>query len=166
LTEEVERGSFDSTFPLLSSFIVKYLPLFLGVVCILGASYQLYRGAWLFINGQVSEGVVIKNEKSLGKSTVYYPIVQFQTIDGQTFECKGQSGTYPAEYEVNDTVNVHYNPADPTNALIGSLFSHVTGMLFSIALGLLFSFFGVKVLRWSKQNATDATTIARSQDGN
>ena len=142
---------------------MKYLPLILGVLCILGASYQLYRGSWLFINGQSVEGTVVRNERSFGKSTVYYPIVAFQTLGGQPYTCKGQSGTYPAEYEVNDTVTVHFAPAQPTNAFIGSLFGLIQGTLFSIALGVLFSWFGLKVLRWTKPQAIDTAVSGPSQ---
>ncbi|MFD2572025.1 DUF3592 domain-containing protein [Spirosoma soli] len=142
---------------------MKYLPLVLGIVCILGASYRLYRGTWLLINGQFVEGVVIRNEKSSGKSTVYYPIVQFQTPAGQTYECKGQSGTYPAEYEVNDTAVVHYNPAQPTDAFIGSFFGLVLGMLFSLALGAVFVWLGLRIVRRPKAQAIETSvTLSRN----
>jgi len=136
---------------------VKYLPLLLGVLCILGAGYQLCRGSWLFINGQSVEGTVVRNERSFGKSTVYYPIVEFKTRSGQTYTCKGQSGTSPAEYEVNDTVTVHFDPDKPANAFIGSFFGLIVGNLISIALGVLFSWLGLKVLGWVKPQATKTT---------
>lgn len=134
---------------------MKFLPLILGILCIIGSSYQLYQGSRLFLNGQSVEGTVVRNERSLGKSTVYYPIVEFQTLSGQTYTCKGQSGTSPAEYDVNDTVTVHFDPTKPTNAFIGSFFSLIQGALFSITLGVLFSWFGLKVLGWAKPKATD-----------
>jgi hypothetical protein len=93
---------------------------------------------------------VVGNERSLGKSSVYYPIVEFQTRSGQTYRCKGQSGTSPAEYAVNDAVTVHYDPAKPTKTFIGTFFSLLQGTLFSLVLGVLFSWFGLKVLGWGK----------------
>ncbi|WP_052731040.1 DUF3592 domain-containing protein [Spirosoma radiotolerans] len=133
---------------------MKYLPLILGLLCSIGALYQFYRGSWLFLNGQSVEGRVVGNERSLGKSSVYYPIVEFQTLGGQTYRCKGQSGTSPAEYEVNDTVTVHFDPAKPTNTFIGNFFSLIQGALFSMGLGVLFSWFGLKVLGWGKPQAS------------
>ncbi|WP_460973033.1 DUF3592 domain-containing protein [Spirosoma migulaei] len=129
---------------------MKYLPLLLGMLCIIGAGYQLYQKSWLFLNGQSVEGTVIRNERSLGKSTVYYPIVEFQTLSGQVYICKGYSGTSPAEYEVKDTVTVHFDPTKPTNAFIGNFCGLILGFLFSISLGVLFSWFGLKVLGWAK----------------
>ncbi|WP_177226002.1 DUF3592 domain-containing protein, partial [Arsenicibacter rosenii] len=132
---------------------VKYLPLILGLLCTMGALYQLYRGSWLFLNGQSAEGRVVANERSSGKSSVYYPIVEFKTLSGQTYRCKGQSGTLPAEYEVNDSVTVHFDPDKPTNTFIGTFFSLLQGFLFSIALGVLFSWFGLKILGFGKPQA-------------
>ena len=129
---------------------MKYLPLILGLLCCIGALYQLYRGSWLFLNGQSVEGRVVANERSSGKSSVYYPIVEFKTLSGQTYRCKGQSGSLPAEYEVNDPVTVHFDPAEPDNTFIGTYFSLIRGALFSIALGVLFSWFGVKILGFRK----------------
>lgn len=142
---------------------MKYLPLTLGMLCIIGAGYQLYQGSWLFLNGQSVEGTVIRNERSLGKSTVYYPIVEFQTLSGQTYTCKGHSGTSPAEYKVNDTVMVHFDPTKPTNAFIGNFFGLIQGFLFSITLGVLFSWFGLKVLGWAKPQATNTVFTSFSQ---
>lgn len=140
---------------------MKYLPLLLGLLCILGAGYQFCRGSWLFLNGQSVEGTVVRNERSFGKSTVYYPIVEFKTRSGQIYTCKGQSGTSPAEYEVNDTVTVHFDPAKPTNAYIGSFLGLILGNLISIALGVLFSWLGLRVLGWVKTQAT-VTTVTSS----
>ncbi|MBC8152708.1 MAG: DUF3592 domain-containing protein [Bacteroidetes bacterium] len=126
---------------------MKYLPLILGLACIIGAGYQLYRNTRLLISGRAAEGVVIRNEKSLGKNTVYYPIVQFQAADGQSYACKGQSGTYPAQYEASESVSVHYDPAQPANAFIGSFFGVIQDAFLSMALGTVFVWFGLRIVR-------------------
>lgn len=126
---------------------MKYLPLLLGLACILGASYQLYRSVRLVITGRAAEGVVIRNEKSTGKSTAYYPVVGFIAADGKTYECTGQSGTYPAEYQTNDPALVHYDPANPADAFIGSFFKMMQGAFLSMTLGALFVWFGLRIVR-------------------
>lgn len=126
---------------------MKYLPLILGLACILGAIYQLHRSTHLLVSGRAADGVIIRNEKSTGRSTVYYPVARFTADDGRTYESKGHSGTYPAEYEINDRVPVHYDPAQPTNAYIGSFLGVVADTFLSVALGSLFVWFGLRIVR-------------------
>lgn len=137
---------------------MKYLPLILGIACLVGTSYQFYRATRLLITGQRVEGQVIRNEQTSHKSTAYYPVVRFSAGDGQTHECRGMSGSYPAEYDVNDSVVVHYDPSQPTDAFIGGFFGLLSGTLLTLGLGAVFAWLGLYIVRRKRPDATNPLT--------
>jgi hypothetical protein len=78
-------------------------------------------------NFSVAEGQVIGNqyigtadlEDSTKETYAYYPEVSFRTETEQTRTFTSGIGTYPAKYEEGETVEVLYNPEDPSDARSG-----------------------------------------------
>ena len=91
--------------------------LFFGAFCLWGvyAATVAYR---LETTGIVTTGTVTRMEESTTNgSSTYSPVVEF-TANGQTYTFESNNSSYPPEYEVGETVNVRYDPADPNTAQI------------------------------------------------
>lgn len=94
--------------------------LFFGAFCLWGvfAAYTAYR---LETTGVVAPGIVIGlDESTTDGSTTYSPVVEF-TANGQTYTFESSNASSPPAYQVGETVNVRYDPADPNTAQIDKL---------------------------------------------
>ncbi|MGH2710858.1 MAG: DUF3592 domain-containing protein [Actinomycetota bacterium] len=71
-----------------------------------------------------AQGVVTGLVASSGGEggTVYKPVVQFTTADGQTAGFTGNVGSNPPRYSVGQTVKVLYSPTNPSDARIPGFF--------------------------------------------
>ncbi len=75
---------------------------------------------------------------------LYYPMFEFRAGD-ETVTVKGKNGQNPAEYQLQDKVELLYNPADPQEFLVkGEAGSALFGIIF-IVVGVVVSAVGVKV---------------------
>jgi hypothetical protein len=93
--------------------------LFFAAFCLWGA-YAAYASYRLEANGQTTPGRVIRLEESSstdGGCCVYSPVVEFQ-VKEQTYVFESDSASYPPAYEVGESVEVLYDPADPNKAQI------------------------------------------------
>lgn len=91
--------------------------LFFAAFCLWGvfAAFTAYR---LETTGAVTEGVVVGlDESSSDGSVTYSPIVEF-TVNDQTYTFDSGNSSSPPEYEIGESVNVRYDPADPNTAQI------------------------------------------------
>lgn len=91
--------------------------LFFAAFCLWGvfAASTAYR---LETTGVVTQGVVIGlDESNSDGSVTYSPIVEF-TVNGQTYSFDSGNSSSPPEYEIGESVNVRYDPADPHTAQI------------------------------------------------
>jgi hypothetical protein len=59
-------------------------------------------------------------EDSTRTSWAYYPMVRFTSKSGQELTFTDGVGTYPAEFEIGDVVEVLYDPDQPQQAKINS----------------------------------------------
>lgn len=94
--------------------------LFFGAFCLWGvyAANTAYR---LETTGIVTTGTVIGMEESnTDGSSAYSPIVEF-SANGQTYTFESNNASSPPAYQVGETVNVRYDPADPGTAQIDKL---------------------------------------------
>lgn len=94
--------------------------LFFGAFCLWGvyAATVAYR---LETTGIVTPGTVTGLEESTTDgSTTYSPVVEF-TANGQTYTFESDNASSPPAYQVGETVNVRYDPADPSTAQIDKL---------------------------------------------
>jgi hypothetical protein len=66
-------------------------------------------------------------------SSLAYPVVRFSLPDGRTFEVESQWGARPAPAREGETVQVLYDPADPTRARLAKSMG-ASGFLWAIFL--------------------------------
>ena len=71
--------------------------------------------------GIVVPGIVIGlDESNTDGSSTYSPVVEF-TANGQTYTFESDNASSPPAYQIGETVNVRYDPADPNTAQIDKL---------------------------------------------
>jgi len=70
--------------------------------------------------------------------TVYYPVIQFVSEDQQEITFKGNNGSRPAAFHVNDPVEVLYDPDDPHHAYINSFMEFWGSSVILFAAGCVF----------------------------
>lgn len=84
------------------------------------ASTQNQIAAMIPAEGRVVD-VVSRTSTSYGeRETLFYPVVEFRTVDGESIRFQGSTGSNPAAYRAGDTVKVLYDPQTPQSALIDS----------------------------------------------
>lgn len=94
-------------------------------------------------------GTVVELRYESGrKGGAYFPVVRFQTRDGQEVRFKNGVGQNPAAHKVGDSVEVLYEPARPQRASINHLFDLYFSSLITGFMGLMFTGFGVAIPRW------------------
>ncbi|MBN2556473.1 MAG: DUF3592 domain-containing protein [Anaerolineales bacterium] len=71
------------------------------------------------------------------ESWAYYPVVRFEIGEGREYVFTDGIGTFPAEYDEGEVVEVLYNPDDPRDATINNWKRLWFGPLWIIAIGLL-----------------------------
>lgn len=85
---------------------------------------------------------------------VYYPIVEFMTANGEKYQSKGSIGSYPASYQVGDSLSVLYHPDNPHRFEINSFwslwFSSIVLMLLGGTFTAVGSFFVFLFLKLKK----------------
>jgi len=97
---------------------------------------------WFDLGGTASTG-----------SWLRFPVVRYQTANGQSVTFKSRTGTMPSPYKVGRQVPVLYNPADPRDARIDTFVMTrlLPGCL--VVFGVLFFALGVVillVLQWAR----------------
>ena len=83
-------------------------------------------GNWFLNQGKVTKGkvtdVIMKRETGSNsyKQTYYYPVVYFETSDGQAVSQELDYGTTFNEYAKGKEVEIVYDPADPQKCQLNS----------------------------------------------
>jgi hypothetical protein len=96
-------------------------------VLFLTASFFLYQHTRSFVeSASRAQGSVTKLVLS-GKD--YFPVYTFEDSQGKKHSIKSLSGSYPAAYNVGDSVAVIYQPDNPDNAEINSFWMFGSGPL-------------------------------------
>lgn len=72
--------------------------------------------------------------------TDFCPTVQFTTADGQAEEVDLSECTNPSTYTVGGTLEIYYNPSNPTQVQIKGGNSHLGANIGAAALGLISAF--------------------------
>ncbi len=104
----------------------KILIILIGLVFLLFGSYNIFstiikiRG-FTQASGQVTNIIHIQQ---IGQrvNNYYYPEITFKTTSGQVTNFIYYKSFDPTGYQIGEIVPVIYNPQNPTNALINSLF--------------------------------------------
>ena len=77
-----------------------------------------------------------------GGGLIWVPVVRFQTADGRTVEAETGGGTNVKRWEPGQTLDVTYDPADPTDVRVpGSGGGLIQGVF--LAIGILFGVLGL-----------------------
>lgn len=117
------------------------------LLLLIGALFAAIGGIWLarqwwFIRHAALAGGVItalderESASTDDTSTLYYPVVRFQTATGQEIVSQSTTGSRPTPFHVGQAVTIYYDPANPADARIQSAFQ-----LFGI--GAAFMLFGI-----------------------
>ena len=115
--------------------IFYYLPAILGVLFIAVGTYHGWKFRGMTRRCKVAAvGTLLGfEEKKMKSGTLYYPVVRFQTKDGQTYQARYAFGDAEWDYTAGDELDLRYNPADPQEiyldhvhlaAVCQSLFHH------------------------------------------
>ena len=87
-----------------------------------------------------------------GIQSVYYPIVEFDTDDGQHVRFVGSTGSNPSSFNEGDAVDIVYNPVQPNDAKINSFTQLWFGpMVSGLIGGLFFLLFGTLLLTFNRK---------------
>jgi hypothetical protein len=126
--------------------------LFFAGFCLWGV-YAGYISWQLQSNGETTTGTVVDLKESSHPETgccTYSPVIEF-TVNGSPYIFSGDNASNPPAYEVGETVEVLYDPADPDNAQINKWAERwlmpiiiIPAMIFA---SLLLTFFMVRAWR-------------------
>lgn len=103
--------------------LVDNIIVILAAIVPLGVSAFLYINTWKFVNTATkTKGTVIRLDAREGSKggTVYQPIYEFRTLDGQVITVAHDNASRPARYKVGQSVDVLYNTENPQNAKINN----------------------------------------------
>ncbi|UOQ52291.1 DUF3592 domain-containing protein [Hymenobacter cellulosivorans] len=115
----------------------------LGLGFLLFALFKLQQRARLYRTGIATEGMVIRLEQDTGyRNLTYYPVVRFLTPEQEWITARYDIGTNPASFAEGDSVQLRFDPADPTCFIIMSDSSGPLLWLFAF-IGAGLSIFGV-----------------------
>ena len=108
--------------------------LLFGLLPILaGGVFYTLRAGWIAEATQVDGIVVALAPSSRGSS----PTVEF-LVDGAPVRVTAVWSTNPPAYDVGESIQVTYDPADPTDALIGGAFARWWPVYVMAGTGLIF----------------------------
>ena len=96
-----------------------------GIAMLIGGIF-VYRSNQQFLQSSLkSTGTITGLDlKHSSDSSSYYPVVQFRTLENQIINFTSSVGSNPASYQVGETVEVNYNPTNPTSAKINDFTSN------------------------------------------
>ncbi len=119
-------------------------PLF--IIFIVAGSGVTLIGLWLLRQARTfkrkalaAEGHYVDATRRTSHDNRYtaYPVVEFQTADGQTVQFEGRVGMPWAKGQVGRRVRVLYDPADPEKAVVDSVVELWFPALIFLAVGIL-----------------------------
>lgn len=113
-----------------------------GLVLIYSGFEGLKNFTSLKKNGITVIGKIVKIQEKDDESIMYYPIVEFKTLDGITIEGK-LDGRSHNRYKKMQEVKVYYDSEDPYNFVIGVKYEHKFQIILFIAIGFCFLVFGL-----------------------
>jgi hypothetical protein len=121
----------------------------LGLTALIGGLMWGSKRMALFRNGLPATGKVVETYRSSSTddddhtSVSFYPVVEFQAPDGQTFRFKGSTGSSSPEFEDGARVKLRYNPKNPSEAQLVNFSQFWLGPVVITAAGLIALFLGI-----------------------
>jgi hypothetical protein len=127
--------------------LLNYFMLILGPCALIyGIFSTIQTGAFIRRSVEV-DGEVVRLERSQNRGRygyTYAPIFTFNTIEGVAYNVTSGVGSSPAGFSKGDSVLVRYDPANPEDARIHSLFQTWGSSALSGIVGLAFIYFAGK----------------------
>ncbi|MFP4431665.1 MAG: DUF3592 domain-containing protein, partial [Spirochaetaceae bacterium] len=80
-----------------------------------------------------------------GGSDLYYPVVEFRTIDGDRIEFQANRGTHRRPYEIGGRVIVLYDPGNPERRRLDNLWGLWGGSFVFVIVAAVFGLVGLAV---------------------
>lgn len=131
--------------------VKKFLPLVLGVILIgVGAFFYFRNSELARVCTEPSTATVVNMREDFvstdgeGIRYVYYPVVQYTAGDQTITEELGTSSNPPA-YNINDTIEILYNPDKLNEFMVAGENSYIITIIMG-ALGAVFLVAGIYVL--------------------
>lgn len=120
-----------------------YLPAILGVLFIAVGTYHgwKFRGMTRRCKTAAVGTLLGFEEKKMKSGTLYYPVVRFQTPDGETHEARYAFGDAEWDCVAGDELDLRYNPANPQEIYLDhvqSVWQQYASPFFIIIGGLIF----------------------------
>lgn len=143
--------------------------LLLGLMSLAIAGWLSVKNAELLQHGDRQPGIVVALRRSNSpKKRSFYPIVRFQTPDGQSHEIHSNLGSRPARYQIGESVSVIYPPNQPSDASINGFLELWFGVLVAGIIGFVSTAFGIynlwahlkykQLQTWLKQHGVRIST--------
>lgn len=125
-----------------------FIPFLIGSVFLIIGGLEIIKISKLMLVSEEADGTVVyMNIYSDSDGVTYSPDVKFTTRYGEVVRFTDDVSTYPADFEVGDSVTVIYDPMHPQNVRIKSftrlwLFPGIFALVGLIPIGLGIYFFG------------------------
>jgi hypothetical protein len=131
--------------------------LVIGIGLLGGAIYLAHDTRQFVATASIANGEVIDliESRDSDDDPVYRPRVRFQTPDGVVREFTSTVGSNPAGFYVGEGVDVMYDPRQPSDARIDTLFQLWFAPMLLAVMGTVFTAFGVFALRAGKNLALE-----------
>ena len=142
-----------------------FYALFIGigaVFTVIGA-FMLHGTQRFVASASTTQGTVVDwalHHDSDDGGSMYYPIVQFTTADGQPIEFEGSTGSSYRAFSKGAQVKVYYDAQDPQQARIGVFSELWLWDYLLLGMGILFMAIGVAVWFAVRRTSARAPAVA------
>ena len=97
--------------------------------------------------GQVVKMDTVRNaapfmDQVEGSGVIYYPVVRFKTQDGKAVDFRAASGSQHPAYSIGDRVPVMYDPSNPKDSRIDTVWGVWGAPLILLGIGAVFLMLG------------------------
>jgi hypothetical protein len=134
------------------STYIQYGIAVIGVVSIIYSVFSYIRIRRFLSRCTETRGEVIRLERTRSSgefaSYDYAPVFQFQTSGGESVTVTSNMSSSPAGFDVGQRVLVRYDPANPSDAKIHTLFQTWGGFALPLAIGVFFLFVVGEQAHW------------------
>ena len=131
-----------------SELIIGIVFSLVGLLLVAIGAFLLVRTKTFISTAQETKGTVIRMLSSSGSEggTVYAPVFQFTTIQGQSIEVEEKVYSSPPQFSQGQVVDILYNPQDPSRARVKKWSSLYFVPLLLGGMGIAFGGIGIILL--------------------
>ena len=116
-----------------------YYLLTIGLIFLSFALWSIFSRVRLALFGERAEGTIVDFDERVHfvgdvKKIYYYPVIEFETRDGERQVFKWGGGSSRRTREIGDNLTVMYNSEKPSDAAVNSFYGMWSGVLAMSAL--------------------------------